>query len=138
MPLFRRTVILMCLSIVPATASGQSIGTDERRMPPVERRHTEPLFDQALRLSKPMAPALLSHRRAGRDQAPSNQGKRTLRQRILGAAVGAAGGFFAGGYTGAWIEGDGCHCDDPGLKGALIGAPIGAVAGGILGGLYLF
>jgi hypothetical protein len=39
---------------------------------------------------------------------------------------------------GAWIEGDRCHCDDPGLKGALIGAPIGAVAGGILGGLYLF
>jgi hypothetical protein len=31
------------------------------------------------------------------------------------------------------IEGDGCKCDDPGLKGALIGAPIGAIAGGIVG-----
>ena len=51
---------------------------------------------------------------------------------------GGVGGFFAGGYTGAWIEGDRCHCDDPGLKGALIGAPVGAAVGGVLGGLYLF
>ena len=36
------------------------------------------------------------------------------------------------------IEGDGCHCYDPGLKGFLIGAPVGAVAGGILGSRYLF
>jgi len=57
---------------------------------------------------------------------------------VLGALVGAAGGLFAGGYLGAKIEGNRCHCDDPGLQGALIGAPVGAVAGGILGGLYLF
>jgi hypothetical protein len=57
---------------------------------------------------------------------------------VFGALVGAAGGFFAGGYLGAKIEGDGCHCDDPGLKGFLIGAPVGAVAGGILGSRYLF
>ena len=50
----------------------------------------------------------------------------------------SAEGFFAGGYIGAWIEGDRCHCDDPGLKGVLIGAPIGAVIGGILGERYLF
>jgi hypothetical protein len=47
-------------------------------------------------------------------------------------------GSSPGGYLGAAIEGDRCHCDDPGLKGALIGAPIGAVAGGILGARYLF
>jgi hypothetical protein len=64
--------------------------------------------------------------------------RRSVTRRVFGAAVGATAGFFAGGYTGAWIEGDRCRCDDPGLKGALIGAPIGAVAGGILGGLYLF
>ena len=29
------------------------------------------------------------------------------------------------------IEGDGCNCDDPGLKGALIGAPIGAAVGAL-------
>jgi hypothetical protein len=56
-------------------------------------------------------------------------------RRVLWTSIGAAGGFFAGGYAGAWIENavDPCHCDDPGLKGALIGMPIGAVAGGISG-----
>lgn len=56
-------------------------------------------------------------------------------QRILWTSLGATGGFFAGGYLGAWIENsvDPCHCDDPGLKGALIGIPIGAIAGGITG-----
>lgn len=34
--------------------------------------------------------------------------------------------------------GDSCHCDDPGLEGALIGAPIGAALGGIAGGKWLF
>ena len=64
--------------------------------------------------------------------------ERGLARKVFGALVGAAGGFFAGGYLGATIEGDRCHCDDPGLKGAVIGAPIGAVAGGILGSRYLF
>src|SRR5687768_13099201 len=73
---------------------------------------------------------------AAQNTAPSR--RRSPARVILGAVVGATGGFFAGGYTGAWIEGDRCHCDDPGLKGALIGAPIGAAVGGILGGLYLF
>ena len=74
-----------------------------------------------------------------RVQDPRNpRSERGLGRKVLGAAVGAAGGFFAGGYLGAWIEGDRCHCDDPGLKGALIGMPIGATAGGILGWHYLF
>ena len=64
--------------------------------------------------------------------------RRSSTRTILGAVAGATGGFFAGGFTGAWIEGDRCNCDDPGFKGFLIGAPVGAVAGGILGGLYLF
>jgi hypothetical protein len=71
-------------------------------------------------------------------QGVIQQERRSRTRVVLGVIVGAAAGFFAGGYTGAWIEGDGCHCDDPGLKGALIGAPVGAVTGGILGGLYLF
>ena len=54
---------------------------------------------------------------------------------VLGAALGAFGGLYAGGYIGAAIEGDSCRCDDPGLKGALIGAPIGAIVGGIAGGI---
>lgn len=45
----------------------------------------------------------------------------------LAAFMGwAAAGI--GGEIGARLQGD-CHCDDPGLKGALIGIPIGAVAG---------
>jgi hypothetical protein len=63
---------------------------------------------------------------------------RGLTRKVFGALVGTAGGFFGGGYLGATIEGDRCHCDDPGLKGALIGAPVGAVAGGVLGWRYLF
>lgn len=64
--------------------------------------------------------------------------QRSAWRRVAGAAVGALGGFFAGAYLGAAIEGDSCNCDDPGLKGAVIGGPTGAVAGGIVGGLYLF
>jgi hypothetical protein len=71
------------------------------------------------------------------DQAPSRAAvqtrKRSTARKIVGAAVGAFGGFFLGGYAGAAIEGDRCNCDDPGLQGFLIGAPIGAVAGGIFG-----
>src|SRR5688572_15396603 len=46
--------------------------------------------------------------------------KRGWGRAVLGGAVGAVGGLFAGGYIGAKIEGNGCSCDDPGLKGALI------------------
>jgi hypothetical protein len=74
-----------------------------------------------------------------RAQDPGNsRSERGVGRKVFGALVGAAGGFFGGGYLGATIEGDRCHCDDPGLKGAVIGAPIGAVVGGILGWNYLF
>jgi hypothetical protein len=71
-------------------------------------------------------------------QASSGNRRRSVGRIVAGAAVGAVGGFFGGGFLGAVIEGDKCHCDDPGLLGAVIGAPIGAVAGGILGGKLLF
>lgn len=66
---------------------------------------------------------------AGGARAPRREmgkGKRAL----LTAAAGF-GGFFAGGYIGAAIDGDCGGCDDPGLKGALIGFPIGAAAAAI-------
>lgn len=62
--------------------------------------------------------------------------RRSLGRKVLGGAIGATACFFAGGYLGAAIEGDRCHCDDPGLQGALIGAPLGAATGGILGALF--
>jgi hypothetical protein len=58
---------------------------------------------------------------------------RSTGRKVLGGVIGAVGGFFAGAYVGAAIEGQGCGCDDPGLKGAMIGAPIGTVAGAVLG-----
>jgi hypothetical protein len=61
-----------------------------------------------------------------------------VRRKVFGAIAGGVGGFFAGGFLGAAIEGDRCHCDDPGLMGALIGAPVGAAAGSILGYKFLF
>lgn len=69
-----------------------------------------------------------------RAQAPKRE--RSTTRKIFGAAIGATAGLFAGGYLGAVIEGDGCHCDDPGLQGALIGAPVGMVLGGILGAVF--
>jgi len=69
-------------------------------------------------------------------QSAASGRKRSVARRILGGALGATGGLFAGGFLGAAIEGDRCNCDDPGLMGALIGAPVGAVTGGILGALF--
>ena len=60
---------------------------------------------------------------------------RSVGRKILGGALGAVGGLFAGGYLGAKIEGNDCGCDDPGLKGALIGAPIGMITGAIIGAI---
>ena len=67
---------------------------------------------------------------------PQPPSRRSVGRKILGGALGAVGGFFAGGYLGAAIDGDCGGCDDPGLKGAVIGAPIGAVVGGILGAKF--
>jgi hypothetical protein len=69
-------------------------------------------------------------------QTAASGRKRSVARRVLGGAIGATGGLFAGGFLGAAIEGDRCNCDDPGLMGALIGAPVGAVTGGILGALF--
>ena len=73
----------------------------------------------------------------GASVQPAASGRRrSVIRRVLGGAIGATGGLFAGGFLGAAIEGDRCHCDDPGLQGALIGAPVGAVTGGILGAIF--
>jgi hypothetical protein len=89
--------------------------------------------------ANPRAPNVAA-RRARMNVAPQPVAarRRGVGRMILGGVIGGVGGFFAGGYLGAAIEGDGCGCDDPGLKGALIGAPIGAAAGAILGARFLF
>ena len=64
-------------------------------------------------------------------QASASGRKSSVGRKILGGAIGATAGFFAGGYLGATIDGDCGGCDDPGLKGALIGIPIGTAAAAI-------
>jgi hypothetical protein len=81
--------------------------------------------------------AVISHR----TQVPAFQASSAGRQRsggrkVLGGVLGAVGGFFAGGFLGAAIEGGRCGCDDPGLAGFLIGAPVGAVTLGIVGAKF--
>jgi hypothetical protein len=118
------------------TAALVSPSPDARLVAPVELPSVQPIRDAVTAIDvravpdRPAANASAQGREAGRE--------RSVTRRVLGGAVGAAAGFFGGGYLGAAIEGDGCHCDDPGLKGALIGAPIGAVTGGILGAMFLF
>jgi hypothetical protein len=128
------------------------VGADAQEMVRVRQSLRAP---RALLLTLPEAPHTIQPRPrwltsarfpAGGDAAgvlraqdpPNPRLERSLGRKVFGAAVGAAGGFFGGGYLGAAIEGDRCHCDDPGLKGAVIGAPVGAVVGGILGWRYLF
>ncbi len=131
-----------CLLLLPVTTLAQGVESNRTgAVGAVREVRSEPLLAQALRLSAPLVPARELEQRPGDDRPQARQGnpgRRTPVRRILGAAVGAVGGLFVGGYTGAWIEGDRCNCDDPGLMGALIGAPVGAAVGGVLGGLFLF
>ena len=82
----------------------------------------------ALRLSVPTRPVVTS----------IQEHTRSKKRILAGAIAGGVGGFSAGGFLGAHIEGDRCDCDDPGVRGFLIGDPIGAVVGAIAGGKFLF
>ena len=133
------TLCLLLLGPLEAAAQGQESDradsfrssvtlADVQRFPALDLSRSTSLSDGMMRASRiEIDPP---------SQASSD--KRSKTTIILGAAVGATAGLFAGGYIGAWIEGDRCNCDDPGLMGALIGAPIGTVVGGILGGFFLF
>ena len=125
-------------AVVDAEASGPAIGF----------RPLAVIFDVnpdalTLRPVKGARAATLPAVRPDRSLQPpagTQRGRRgRLKKRIVaGAIVGSVGGFFAGGFLGAHIEGDRCDCDDPGVQGFLIGAPIGALAGGIFGARFLF
>ena len=132
-----KTPLLICAGAVavvlvgPFEAAAQNTGSGVT----LAKIQRSPSLDLS-RWTSPVASPEMAIARQPQRTVPSP--KRTPMRIFLGAAVGATAGLFAGGYIGAWIEGDRCHCDDPGLMGALIGAPIGAAAGGILGGFFLF
>jgi hypothetical protein len=138
-------LLIVGLLAVPATHTDRPQGSHPQTLlHSVRPIFTSDLFSDSrrperLKLDFRPAPGSFSKFTRDRsvDQAPSRAAfqtrKRSTARKIVGAAVGAFGGFFLGGYAGAAIEGDRCNCDDPGLQGFLIGAPIGAVAGGIFG-----
>jgi len=128
----RRTAVIPAAAILvvsfvgglPTTASAQeimkrgftAIDTSARMGP-----HPRPTqFLQSTSLKQPVG-FRQTRRQPGKSSAP-------LAARITLAAWMGWAGAGVGGEIGARLEGD-CHCDDPGLKGALIGAPFGGIAG---------
>ena len=111
------TVLLLLLAATPALAQTASPAVDSRTF---RRSIAAVTFDttSAAKQSSSVQPV---HR----------AGKMGIGQRVVWTSLAGLGGFFAGGYIGAAIEGDRCNCDDPGLQGALIGMPIGTAAAAI-------
>ena len=68
-------------------------------------------------------------------QATAPAGGSSTAAKIIGAAVGAFGGFYAGGMIGYFTAMDPNVDDDgvSGLRGVVIGAPLGAVVGALIG-----
>jgi hypothetical protein len=88
---------------------------------------TRPLQQSIARIRETPIPL-----QASRQVQPHPRPRGTRRQHLF-ERIGAGVGLLAGGYLGVKIEGDRCHCDDPGLAGFLIGGGIGAVVGGVIG-----
>jgi hypothetical protein len=107
-----------------ASAQGDSAVPVERPAPGIRASIAAIDFDGLVVSSQPTL---------SRVQTSGDVRKRSTTRKVVGGIIGGVGGFFGGGYLGAAIEGDRCHCDDPGLMGALIGAPVGAAIGTILG-----
>jgi hypothetical protein len=131
MRFYRATLTLLLLIVLTAGASAQGLTA-------VSLRRAAPGPIARAARAHAVSPLQLDRLAAQEQQRPATPRRRGPGRIVAGAAVGAVGGFFAGGYLGAIIDGDCGGCDDPGLKGALIGAPIGATVGGILGGKFLF
>jgi len=68
-------------------------------------------------------------------QATTAARRSSTAAKIIGTALGAFGGFWAGGAIGFYTAQDRNADDDgvSGLRGVVIGAPIGAVVGAVLG-----
>jgi|SRR5688572_31795194 len=141
--------ILIFIAILPLIAPGTAYAqteTDVARSGIVDLRTSQNLFAvspaRGVSLRQYLATTNVEREMepnrtgASAHQASSEGRRRSVGRKILGGALGGVAGFFGGGYLGAAIEGDRCHCDDPGLMGALIGAPVGATVGAILGVMF--
>jgi hypothetical protein len=105
------------LRAATVAAAGAPTGTDTR---PRLRLPADLLIEEANGTTHAWAQA---------PQTPNSGSSRTAR--IIGVALGAVGGFYAGGMLGYAIAQDRDRDDDgvSGLPGVMIGAPIGALLG---------
>ena len=127
-------IVLILLVLLPVSSVAQTPGRAAASL----AAHTPISTSVRVQALSKMQLDRLAARSRSQQRPPQSERRRSTGRIVLGAAVGATAGFFAGGYLGAAIDGDCGGCDDPGFKGFLIGFPVGGVVGGVLGGLYLF
>ena len=118
--MFRPAIVLMLICLLASAPALAQTASPHVDAPTFRRSITTVKFDTA------SAEKLSASRPVIRQAKKMGTG-----ERIGWTALAGLGGFFAGAYIGAAIEGDSCQCDDPGFKGALTGMPIGAAAAAI-------
>ena len=123
---------MLCLGILSSAAVIGQTGQEGHLKPTTERTASGLL---GRRLDIPPAPTKdrREYTRAKPASAAFQVNRRSTAfpaaRRLTAALALGVVGFLGGGLAGAAIEGRGCHCDDPGMRGFVIGAPIGAGAG---------
>ena len=107
----------------------------ERPVPrgPFGPRGTDLTSAPAVSNTRPLtaAPARANSQRRMPTAPPSRRGSRA--RQVTGGIIGGVLGMWAGAAFGAALEGDSCHCDSPGMVGALYGAAGGGTIGAVLG-----
>lgn len=118
-------ILTVVMAIPPVCANAQMAGSGDAR----------PLDPAVVRASADRFSREVSTTSTGgaRQTAPKSRPKG---ERLALVAIGTIGGFFAGAYTGYFIDRtiapcrcDSCDCDMVGFRGVVIGAPLGALVG---------
>jgi hypothetical protein len=113
------------MAVAPATAAAQMArSAGGRPLDPAVVRASVDRFSREV--SATSTPVVAQAPRKGRPKG----------ERLALVAIGTVGGFFAGAYTGYFIDRtiapcrcDSCDCDMVGFRGVVIGAPLGALVG---------
>lgn len=133
---FAATTALVLSMLVPSTIAFAQSGVPHGPRPTDEQPATRPLSIRQSVANYDFTRLTSSHsNQTPAFQPTSVRREKSIGRKVIGGLLGATAGFFAGGYIGMKIEGNGCDCDDPGMQGVIIGAPIGAVVGAIVGTL---